>query len=99
VNCIGEEVARVSDQENQTALDLGISPHVCEFQQQTGADSYHDTDQETAEEHQHKHADGLEETQDCQLSSLRTRLVFLRRLEKHDGDGVVQNRFAEDDGV
>jgi hypothetical protein len=54
---------------------------MCEFQQQTGSDAHYDTDQETTEEHQHEHADGLEETQDCQLSSLRTRLVFLRRLE------------------
>lgn len=60
MNCIGEEVACICDQENQTALDLRISPHVCKFQQQTCPDSHHDTNQETTEEHQHEHADGLE---------------------------------------
>jgi len=72
---------------------------MCEFQQQASPNSYDNADKDTTKEDQHEDADGLEETQDCQASSIRTRLVFLRRLEQHDGDGVVQNGLAEDDGV
>jgi hypothetical protein len=56
MNRIGKEVAGVSDQEDQTTLDLWISPDVSEFEQQTGRNSNHDSDRQATKEDQHEDA-------------------------------------------
>ena len=99
VNRVGKEVAGISDQENQATLDLWISSHVSELEQQTGRNSNHDSDRQAAKEDQHEDANGLEQTQNGQFASLRARLVLLRRLEQHDRDSIVQDGFSKDDGV
>ena len=56
VNGIGEEVASVSDQKDQTTLDLWISSDVSELEQQTGCNSNHDSDRQATKEDQHEDA-------------------------------------------
>jgi hypothetical protein len=99
VNRVSEEVASVSDQENQATFNFWVSPYVRELQQKTGSNPNHKSDRQTAKEDQHEDANGLEETQDRQFTSVRARLVLLRRLEQYNGDSIVQDRFSKDNGV
>jgi hypothetical protein len=91
MNRIGEEVASVSDQENQATLDLGISSYMRELKQQTGRNSNDNSNRQAAKEDQHEDANGLEQTQDGQFASVRAGLVLLRRLKQHNSDSIVQN--------
>jgi hypothetical protein len=99
VNRIGEEVAGVSDQEDQATLDLWVSPDVSEFEQQTGRDANHNSDRQAAKEDQHEDTDGLEQTQNGQFAGIRARLVLLRRLKQHNRNSIVQDGLSKDDRV
>lgn len=70
-----------------------------ELEQQTGCNADHDSDCETAKEHQHKYTNRLEQTEYCELASLRTRLILLRSLKQHNSNSIVQDGLAKDNGV
>lgn len=99
VDSIGEEVRRVCNQEYQTAFRLWIPPHVCELQQETCSQADNNPNEQTSEEVQQEYANTLEQTQQSKTSSLCARLVFLSRLEQHDGNGIVQDAFTKNDSV
>lgn len=99
MNCIGEEVTRVRDQENQATFNLRISSHVCELEQKTGSNSDHNADSQTAKENEHENTNRLEQAQDGELSSFGARSVLLCSFEQDNGNCVVQDRFAKDDSV
>lgn len=99
MNRIGKEVGSISDQEDQAAFRLGISSNMREFQQQTRRNPKDDSNEQTSEEVEQEDANTLKQTQQCQTSSFFSRFVFLRRLKQDNGDGVVEDTLAEDDGV
>ena len=69
-----------------------------ELEQQRRSRRNHHTNQQTAKEYEHEDADALQEAQEPHLRLLAL-LVPLRRLKDDDGDGIVQDRLAKDDGV
>ena len=99
MDCVREEVRSVRNQDDETTLNLRLPSHMRQFQQETRRQSNQKPKCQRAKEDPQKDTDTLEETQDGQLFLRHTRFVFLRRLEKYDGDGVVEDGFAEDDGV
>lgn len=99
MDSVGQEVAGISDQEDQTALDLRIPAHMRELEHQTRRNANNQPHRQAAKEDKQEHPNTLKKTQDTKRALIRAGLVLLRRLKQHDGDGVVQDRFAEDDGV
>lgn len=98
MQALREEVRRISDQDNETALNLREAPDIRKLQQQSRSHTDDNANQQTAKEDDQEDADTLEETQDAVATSIAL-VVLLRRLEDDNGNGVVEDGFAKDDGV
>lgn len=96
-NSVREEVREVRNKNDETALDLREAPNIRKLEHQRRANAHQDPDEQAAKEDAKEDANSLEQTQDAERHGRV--LVLLGRLEQHNGDGVVQDRLAEDDGV
>ena len=72
---------------------MGVLEYDC------SANSYHNTDDHTCEKDEQEEADGFEQAQYCQIPSSSSFFVSLCSFEEHNGNRIVQDRFAKDDGV
>lgn len=99
VNRVREEVRSVRDQEDQAALDLRVSPDMCELQQQTRCQSNDKTNRQAAKEYKQEEPDAFKQAQYSQLASLIRALIVLCRLKQHDSYCIVQDTLAKDDRV
>jgi len=99
MDSISKEVGSISDQDDQAALNLWLPSDVGELEQQARRQSDQKPDDERTEENEQEDSDRLEQTQNRQLAGRCTLAVFLRRLKQNDRNSVVQDGFAEDDGV
>lgn len=99
MDSVGKEVGGVCNQDDEAALDLGVSPDMRELQEQTCAQADQETNEQTAKEDEQKHPDTLKQAQNGELAGGGALPVLLRGLEQHDGDRIVQDTLAEDDGV
>lgn len=97
MNSVGEEVCEVGNQDDQTGFCLGVASDVCELERERCDNANHDTNEQTSEEDAKENAKSLKQARDAQC--LSAVLVLLRGLEKDDGNGVVEDRLAEDKGV
>ena len=96
VAAVGKEVRRIGDQQDKGTLDAGEAAHVGVLEQQGGADADRDADQQADGEDQEEDADALEQAADGGLAGA---MELLGGLEHDDGDGVVEDALAKDDGV
>ena len=95
---VGKEVGCVGDEDDEAALDLREPPHVRKLQQQGRSHTDDNANHQAAEENDQEDADTLEEAKDA-VGTRVTLVVLLRRLEDDNGDGVVEDGLAKDDGV
>ena len=98
MDAMGEEVGGVGDENNKTAFDLGEPPDVSKLEKQRSSHAHDHSDEQTPEEDDQKDAHTLEETKQAVAAGFAT-LILLRRLKDNNGNGVVQDGLAEDDGV
>ena len=98
VDCVREEVARVRDQEDDTALDLWIPSDVRELQQKARPQPDEKADDQAAEEDHQKYSNRLKEGQRGEFADVGI-VVFPRRFEKHNRNRVVQYRLSKDDSI
>jgi hypothetical protein len=96
---IREEVACISDENNEAALDLWEAPDQGVLEQKTRANADNEANHQTAEEDEQKDADTLEQTQDGQMTFGGALSVFLSSLEQDNSDGVVEDGLSKDDSV
>lgn len=96
-NSVRKEIRQIRNKNNQTTLNLREPSHIRKLQHQTRPNPHQNPNQQTPKEHTKEDADSLKQTQYTQTHSRI--LVFLSRLEQDDGDGVVEDGLAEDDGV
>ena len=99
MHSVGKEVAGVSDQKDQTALDFGEASNVSILQHESAADTNNHTDEKTAKEYEQEDAYGLEQAEDVQIAFGSSFFVPLCSLEQDDSNGIVQDRLAKDNGV
>lgn len=97
MDSVREEVSGIRNENHKTALDLREPTNVGELEQKCGRNTYHDADQQAAEEDEEENSRGLDEADEA-VAHVGL-LVFLRRLENDNGNGIVQDRLAENDGV
>jgi hypothetical protein len=97
VGAVGEEVGRVRDQDDEAALRLGIAADVRELEEQGGCHAHKHADELTSEEDDQEDTETFKEAEEAELSGVD--LVSLCGLEDNDSDGVIEDRFAKDDGV
>lgn len=81
VYSIGKEVAGVSDEKDETALDLGVSADMGELQKQARRDANAQTNEHTTKEDEQENAYSLEQADDGQLPGVGAWSVLLRGLE------------------
>lgn len=94
---VGQKVRQVCCEDDQATLSLRNAPHVGELEHERDGNADHDTNEQTPEEDAKEDAKGFEETDDAEF--LGAVLVLLGSLEQDDGDGIVQNGLAKDEGV
>lgn len=99
VDSIGKKVRCIGNEDDETALNLGHTAYVGEFEQQTRRHPDDNPNDQAAKEHKQENANTFEKTQHGQLAGDGTLAVFLCGLKKNDGDGVIEDGLAEDDGV
>jgi len=99
VDGIGEEISGICDQDDEATLNLWEPPDKSVLEQQAGSYTNDQTNDQTAKEDEQEDTDTLEQTQYGQMTSGSAGFVFLGRLEEDNGNGVVQDGFAKDDGV
>lgn len=99
MNGIREEVAGVGDQNDDTAFDFRESSDVGHLKQDRRRDTYQEPNDQTAKEDEEKKPAAFKQREDGQLLVRVAFFVLLSRLEKHDGDGIVQYRLAKNNGV
>jgi hypothetical protein len=97
VDSIGEEIARIGDQDDEAALGLGESAQVGKFQEQRGNHSDGDANTQASEENAQESANAFEEAENADGCFFG--LVGLCSFEKHDSNGIVEDGLAEDDCV
>lgn len=93
-----KEVRGVCNQHDQAALNLGEPPDVCELQQQRSSHTHDDTNHQATEKDEQEDTRGLDEADETVASGIGL-LVLLGSLEDDNGDGIIENGFAEDDGI
>ena len=93
-----EKVGGVGNQEDEAALDLGEASDVGKLEQQGRPNANNDANEQTAKEDEQEDAAPLEEAEEPVAAALPL-VVLLRRLKDDDGNGVVENGLAKDDGV
>lgn len=93
-----EEVAGISNQHNQTALNLWVTSNIGELQNESSTNANHHTNQQTAKEDEQENADTLKEV-DKPVGLLRLGFVLLSSLEDDNGDGIIEDGFAKNDRV
>ncbi len=98
MNAVGEKVCSIGNQNNDTALRLGEAADIGKLEEQGGADTSNDTNQQGTKKDQQEDASTFKEAEYSVAGSLAL-FVSLRRLENDNGDGVVEDRLAKDDGV
>jgi hypothetical protein len=81
MDSVRKEVARIGDQNDEAALDLGETPDQGILEQKTRADANNQANHQTAKEDQQENADTLEQTQDGQMTLSGTLSVLLSSLE------------------
>lgn len=97
VSAIGEEVGGIGNENNEAALNLRVSSEVGHLEEEGRHNTDEDTDDQAAEEDDEEDAETLEETDEAHPGGVG--LVLLSSFEYDNGDGVIQNRLAKDDGV
>jgi hypothetical protein len=93
-----EEVGGIRNQDNKTTLNLGEPANIGKLEQKSGRDADNDSDHQTAKEDQQEDTGTLEEADDTVVTRLAL-VVLLSGLEDDNGNGVVEDGFAKDDGV
>lgn len=91
VDSVRKEVARICDENNETALNLGEAPDKSVLEQQTRADADDQPNHQTAKEDKQEDTDTLKETQDGQMTFGSTLPVLLSSLEENNSDSVVED--------
>lgn len=100
MNAIGEEVARIGNKDDQAAFDLGKPSHEGVLERQGCSDPHQHANDQTAKEDRQENTNGLEHTPECQIAlGTAGDFVSLSGLEQDNGNSIVQDRLAEDDGV
>ncbi len=99
VDGVGEEVGSVGNEDDEAALNLGFAAYVSQFEEKAGSQTDGEADDKRAKEDEEEDADGFDDGQTCQLTRRSSFSVFLRCLEQHNRDGIVEYRLAEDDRV
>lgn len=99
MDSIGKEVGGVCNQNDEAALNLGISPDVRELQKKTCAQADQEPNEQTAKEDEQKHPDTLKQAQNGELAGRGALPILLCGLEQHDRDRIIEDTLAEDDGV
>ena len=99
MHSVRKEVAGVSDQKDQTALDFGEASNVGILQHESAADANNHPDKKTAEKYEQEDAYGLEQAEDVQVAFGSSFFIPLCSLEQDDSNGIVQDRLAKDDSV
>ena len=97
VDGVGQKVSQVRGKDDETTLSLGESPNIGEFEHQRYANADHDTNKQTSEEDAHKDTYGFKEATDAEVFGAV--FVFLGCLKDDNGDGIVENRLAEDQSI
>lgn len=89
---IRQEVASVSNQDDQTALYLWEPPDIGVFQPQRSYGTDYHTNEQAGEEDKQENANALKEVEGSQVASpWSILLVSLRSFEEHNCDRVVQD--------
>lgn len=93
-----KEICSVGNQDNQTALNLGKASDVCKLEEQSGTHANDHANKHTTKEDEQENANSFKEADESIVASLAL-VVLLRRLENDNGNGIVEDRLAKDDGV
>ena len=96
---IRKEVGGICDEHNETAFDLWESPNKCVLKRQGCTDADDDPNQKTTEKHGQEYANGFKQRENCQVARGARISISLCCFEQHNGDGIVQDRLAKDDGI
>lgn len=97
VDGVGEEVACVRNQNDETTLRFRKSPEVGEFQKERRDHSNDESNNHAAEEHTQEGSSALNQTEDFDIRA--GLFIFLGGFEKDDCNSIVQYSFAEDHRV
>lgn len=99
-NTVREVVARVRDQYDETAFNLGEFTDKGILQDEGSAYSDHDPNEKTSKENQEEKPDGFEQTDNGKRTAFGTiRAILLGRLKYDDSDGIIEDRFSKYNGV
>jgi hypothetical protein len=99
MDSVRKEVARIGDQNDEAALDLGETPDQGILEQKTRADANNQANHQTAKEDEQENTNTLKQTQDSEMTLGGALPVLLSSLEQDNGNGVVEDRLSEDDGI
>jgi hypothetical protein len=99
MHAVGKEIACVGDQNNQRALNPWEPAHIGILQRKSGPNPYDNANDQAGEEDEQENPNSLKQADDVQISRRSSFPVSLGGLKQDDGDGVVENGLAEDDGV
>src|SRR5438034_11234538 len=99
MSAIREEIACICNQDDQTTLNLRISSDISILQAKRSPGPYDNTNEKASKEDQEKDANTLKDTKDSESASSPAFFISLSRLEEHNSNGIVEDRFAKDDRV
>lgn len=102
MDAVCEEIARIGNEYNKTAFYFGEFPNMRKLQEQCSCDPNRKANHQTSEEDQQEEAERLKKADYAQIWALLPRStgrIFPRRLEEHNGNGIVQDRLAKDNGI
>jgi hypothetical protein len=97
VDSIGKEIRQVGNENDKTTLRLGKASDICELESQGSGDADHDSDEQASKEDAEEDTNSFEQAE--YTERLGAILVLLCGLEQDNGNGIVQDGLAKDDGV
>ena len=98
VHAIREKVSGIRKKNHKTALNLRIPPNIRKLKKKRRAHTREHANHQTPKEDEQENTRTLKEAQEPHIGP-RPMLVPLRRLEDDDGNSIVEDRLAKDDGV
>jgi len=94
---LGKKVGGVGNEHDETALDARVPPDIGVFESESSQDTNHGANGQAAKELGQEVPDAVQQAPHTDAAALAT--GALRRLEDDDGDSIIEDGLAKDDGV
>lgn len=95
---VRKEIACIRNEDDNAAFSLRETSNMSKLEEERSQHSHDEADEQAAKEDKQENAHGLDSAERSQLRGIGVS-VFLCGLEQHNGNCIVENRFAEDDSV